>query len=77
MKKLSALLVAAMFSLGAAMPASAAPSSDSMEMIPAPDSVQAKAPATKAVKSVKKHKQVRKAKHKPSKVRAHKRQRKH
>lgn len=64
MKKLTALLVAAMFSLGAAMPASAAPADDTLAMVP----------ATKTVKSGQKHKKIKKAKHKRAKkVRSHKR----
>lgn len=77
MKKLTALLVAAMFSLSAAMPVSAAPAGDSMELIPVADESLAVAPKTKAVKSAKKHKQVRKAKHKRAKARAQTRQRRH
>lgn len=81
MKKLTALLVAALFSLSAAMPASAAPADDSLAMVPA----SAPAPATKTVKSAKKHKNLRKAKHKNvrkakpkhAKARAHKRLRRH
>lgn len=77
MKKLTALLVAAMFSLGSAMPVSAAPTDDSMELVPVTDESLAVAPKTKAVKSVKKYKQVRKAKHKRAKARAQTRQRRH
>ena len=65
MKKLTALLVAAMFSLTTAMPVSAASADDTLVM----------APTTKVVKSTKKHKKIKKAKHKRSKVRAHKRAR--
>lgn len=67
MKKLIALLVAAMFSLTAAVPASAAPADETLAMVP----------ASKAVKSGQKHKKVKKAKHKRAKARAHKRQHRH
>jgi hypothetical protein len=77
MKKLTALLVAAIFSLSAAIPASAAQYDESLAMVPAP----APDPAPKAIKSAKKHKKVRAAKHrnvrkaksKQVKARAHKR----
>lgn len=66
MKKLTALLVAALFSLSAAMPVSAAPAEDSLAMVP----------AAKAVKSAKKHRKSVKHKHKGIKKTKHKNLRK-
>ena len=75
MKKLTALLVAAMFSLSAVVPVGAAPADDSLAMVPATP-VAAKS-VKKHKKAVNKHKNVRKAKHKHAKARAHKRLRRH
>lgn len=69
MTKLTALLVAAIFSLSA-MPASATQYDESLAMVPAPE------PAPKAVKSAKKHKNVRAAKHKNIRKAKHKNVRK-
>ena len=70
MKKWTALLFGVMFSLSAAMPVSAAPADDSLAMVPASELAPAK-----------KHKRsaghIKKAKHKHTKVRLHKRSRRH
>lgn len=81
MKKLTALLVAMLFSLSTAMPVSAAPVDEGLAMVPATKAVKSAKKHRKSVKhkSIKKakHKNIRKAKPRHAKARTYMRLRRH